>query len=111
MSAMAQLHYWYQFQSHWCDHNASSTIYVSPDEWGDVETFVHTYWDSIGGLSFLPRDDHKYENAPYEEINEEEYQRRLAALPATLDLGSLVEAVDNSTLSRDAACVGGFCEF
>lgn len=111
LNALQQFHYWSIWQSSWCDHNASSTLYVEPHMWEALEEEVTYEWDLIGGLSFLPKDNTKYWMAPYETITKEEYEERLAKLPQRLDLESLNEMVDNSTLSRDAACVGGLCEF
>ena len=64
----------------------------------------------IGGLSFLPKDGGIYSLAPYEEIDEAEYERRLTALPASLNLESLRESIDLTTVAQDYACVGGVCE-
>jgi ribonucleoside-triphosphate reductase len=111
MNGMNQLAYWLLWQRHWCDHNASSTIYIEPHLWSKAQEWVSQFWPEIGGLSFLPKDNNSYENAPYEEITKEEYDTELARLPASLDLGTIIEVVDNSTLGQDAACAGGFCEF
>ena len=43
----------------------------SSDEWIGVANWLYNNWDIIGGLSFLPRFDHVYQLAPYEEISEE----------------------------------------
>ena len=111
LNAIQQFGYWLTWQRHWCDHNASSTIYVESHLWDALQVEVEDCWPEIGGLSFLPKNDHKYSNAPYEAITKEEYEQKVALLPANLELDTLVEMVDNSTLSRDAACVGGLCEF
>jgi len=67
-------------------------------------------WDAVGGLSFLPHSDHVYALAPYEEIDEATYERRLAALPDDLHLDTLRELIDHTTLNQDYACVSGICE-
>lgn len=110
VSAIDQLHTWLLWKRNWTEHNPSCTIYVRPDEWVDVASFVWQYWDYIGGLSFLPKDDHAYALAPYEEISAAEYQRRAAALPEALNLHTIVESRDLTTVNQEYACVGGICE-
>lgn len=50
---------------------------MSDNEWVGVANWVYENWDIIGGLSFLPRTNHVYELAPYEEINEKRYEELL----------------------------------
>lgn len=109
-SAMQQMYYWLMWKMHWTEHNPSCTIYVQPTEWDDVQYFLTWHWKMIGGLSFLPKDGGIYSLAPYEEIDEAEYERRLKALPESLNLESLRESIDLTTVAQDYACVGGVCE-
>ena len=46
---------------------------MADGEWLGVSNWVYENWDIIGGLSFLPRDEHAYTLAPYEEMTEEKY--------------------------------------
>ena len=80
------------------------------DEWADVEAFLLAQWADIGGLSFLPKDDHTYQLAPYEEITKADYEARLAQLPESLQLDTIRETLDLTTVAQDYACVGGVCE-
>ena len=68
-------------------------------------------WDWIGGLSFLPRSDHVYQLAPYEQITKEEYEKRTKAI-GKIDFSKLsqYEMVDNTTGAKEFACVAGVCE-
>lgn len=110
LSAVDQLSYWMMWKQCWTEHNPSCTIYVRPDEWVSVASFIRLYWDSIGGLSFMPKDDHTYALSPYEEITEAEYEAALARLPDQLDLASIREAVDLTTINQEYACQGGICD-
>jgi ribonucleoside-triphosphate reductase len=64
------------------------------------------------GVSFLPGDDHVYQQAPYEDIDEEEYQRLLAEIPENIDwsLLSVYENSDQTEGAKELACVAGQCE-
>jgi ribonucleoside-diphosphate reductase alpha chain len=110
LSATEQLHYWLQWKRHWTEHNPSCTIYVGRQEWVNVESFLKHHWKDIGGLSFLPKDEHTYALAPYEEISKNDYEQRLHALPRSIDLESVRETIDLTTVAQDYACVGNLCE-
>jgi ribonucleoside-diphosphate reductase alpha chain len=110
MSAVDQLSYWLMWKQHWTEHNPSCTIYVRPDEWVSVTAFLRLHWAHIGGLSFMPKDDHTYALAPYEEIDEDTYHERLANLPGQLGLGAIREVADFTTINQEYACTSGICE-
>jgi len=110
LSGLDQLAYWLMWKTCWTEHNPSCTIYLKPEEWVAATVFLLQVWDAVGGLSFLPHSDHVYALAPYEEIDEATYERRLAALPDDLHLDTLRELIDHTTLNQDYACVSGICE-
>lgn len=111
VTALGQLQYWLILKEHWCDHNPSATIYVDNHEWLEVGAWVYKNWDSIGGLSFLPKAGGNYEQAPYEEINEDTYLKMKLELPS-LDFNMITkyEHQDQTQGAREFACVGGSCE-
>ncbi len=111
VSAKKLLEEWKRLKIHFTEHNPSVTIYVNDDDWIEVANFIHQNWDIVGGLSFLPLNDHVYQLAPYEEITKEEYERRLSEL-GELDFSKLLlyEQDDNTTGAKELACVSGICE-
>lgn len=111
VSALEMLHEWKRLKEHFTEHNPSVTIYASDDEWLGIANFVYENWDIVGGLSFLPRNDHIYQLAPYEEITKDEYEQRLKKL-GTLDFSRLViyEQYDQTTSAKELACSAGICE-
>lgn len=110
VSALEMLEEWKRIKIHFTEHNPSVTIYVGDDEWLDVAKFVYNNWEIVGGLSFLPRTDHVYELAPYESIDEAEFNRRVEEL-GEIDFTKLAsyEAADNTTGAKELACVAGLC--
>lgn len=110
-SAMDQLERWKIYQDHWCEHKPSCTVYYSDDEFLQVGAWVWKHFDSISGVSFLPKSDHVYMQAPYEEISEEKYEQLRAELPKVnwRDLEEY-ETEDTTTSSHTLACSGGLCE-
>jgi ribonucleoside-diphosphate reductase alpha chain len=110
VSAIDLLNEWKKIKENYVEHNPSVTIYVGPDEWVEVGNFVYDNWNIVGGLSFLPRSDHVYQLAPYEEITKEEYEKRTLEIKK-LDFAKLpnYEAEDNTTGAKEFACVSGVC--
>lgn len=110
VSAIDLLKEWKKLKVNYIEHNPSVTIYVGPDEWIKVANFVYENWDIVGGLSFLPRSEHVYQLAPYEEITEKEYENRMKEIKH-IDFSKLMyyEQDDNTTGAKEFACVSGVC--
>ncbi|MEI6528721.1 MAG: ATP cone domain-containing protein [bacterium] len=110
-SALQQLEYWKMVKTSYTEHNPSITIYVGENEWIDVANWVYTNWDIIGGLSFLPRNDHVYQLAPYEEIDEKKYTE-LSEKMRNIDFSKIItyEKQDETEVKKELACAGGTCE-
>ena len=89
-------------------HNVSATISIKADEWNTVGEWMWTYRESYNGLSVLPYWDHTYSQAPFEDITEEEYNKRIATLHS-LDLTKVMEIDDNVEFTQVASCAGGAC--
>ncbi len=112
ITALYQLEHWLHKMESWCDHNQSITINVRPHEWDEVADFVYENFDSMCGVSFLPDEDHVYQQAPYTEISEERYQELVAEMPEEIDwdLLSAYEQSDKTEGHKELACVAGSCE-
>ena len=111
VSALDLLEQWRILKENFTEHNPSVTISVDHDEWLQVANFLYENWEIIGGLSFLPRSDHVYRLAPYEEITKTEYDKRVARI-GEIDFSKLVtyEQSDNTEGAKELACVGGTCD-
>lgn len=111
VSAIDQLNWYLKIQNNWCEHNQSTTVYVRDDEWVQVGQFVYENFDKIIGVSFLPHDGGRYEQAPYEDITKEQYERMAKDFPV-IDYSKLglYEREDNTTGAQNLACVSGVCE-
>ena len=112
LTAIEQLEMWLAYQRHWCEHKPSVTINVKAEEWLEVGAFVHKHFDEMSGVSFLPFNDHTYQQAPYQDIGKSEYETLLSLMPKSLDWSELAdyENEDNTAGSQTMACSGDACE-
>lgn len=105
-------------------HNVSATISIDKerkygvnlngklvelDEWEKVGEWMWTNREHYNGLSVLPYFGGTYKQAPFEDISEAEYNRRIEAL-SEIDLTKVVEIDDLVDFGQVAACAGGACE-
>jgi ribonucleoside-diphosphate reductase alpha chain len=112
-TAIEALELWKTLQDHWCEHKPSATINVHEEEWPDVGAWVYRNFDTLSGVSFLPYDGGSYKQAPYTEVNEEEWNAWVAEHPpVVIDWSKLseYEKEDTTTGSQELACTGGVCE-
>ena len=112
LTAIEQLETWLMFQRHWCEHKPSVTINVRKDEWFEVGAFVYEHFDEMSGVSFLPYNEHTYQQAPYQEIGKAEYEELSKLMPEKIDWSLLTnyEESDNTVAMQTMACSGDVCE-
>jgi hypothetical protein len=110
LTALEQLEYWKIVKENYTEHNPSTTISVGETEWIAVADWIYKNWDIVGGLSFLPREDHVYQLAPYEEITKEKYEE-LAKRLNHIDFSKIItyEKQDETDTRRELACASGVC--
>lgn len=110
--ATEQLDYWLKMKMYYTEHNPSATITYREHELQDIITWLYDNQEYVNGLSFLPASDMMYEQAPYEEIDEETY-REMSAKQPDIRFDMLVDidhGIDNTTASQELACFAGQCD-
>ena len=112
MTAIQQLEMWLVYQRHWCEHKPSVTINVKADEWLEVGAFVFKHFDEMSGVSFLPFNEHTYQQAPYQECTKENFYDMVDKSPIKIDWTKLstYEQTDNTSGMQTMACTGDVCE-
>lgn len=106
-------------------HNVSATISIDKsrmypfhvengevwetDEWEVVGQWMWDNREFYNGLSVLPYFGGSYTQAPFEDITEEEYNKRIQTLK-NVDLTKVTELDDSVDFSQVASCAGGACE-
>lgn len=112
LSAVEHLDIWLVYQREWCEHKPSITVSVKENEWMAVGAWVWEHFDEVSGISFLPHSEHSYRQAPYQEIDKDEYEAAVKAFPdkITWEMLMLYETEDGTTGTQDLACSAGVCE-
>ena len=113
LTAIEQLELWKTYAVNWCEHKPSVTITVKEDEWMDVGAWVYENFDVASGVSFLQHSDHTYQQAPYQDIEREEYlewEKAYGYIDIDWQALSEYEREDNTSGSRELACTAGVCE-
>lgn len=103
---------WNVYNTHWAEHQVSVTVSVKENEWVDTAGWVFGNFDSLSGVSFLPMDGGTYRQAPYQDCTKEQYEELLSKMPKSIDWEAFAayESDDNTTSTREFACVGNSCE-
>ena len=112
MTAIEQLEMWLMYQRNWCEHKPSVTINIKAEEWLDVQAFVYKHFNEMSGVSFLPFNEHTYQQAPYQDCEKADYETLKAGMPSRIDWSKLseYESEDNTSGSQTLACSGDSCE-
>ena len=113
MTAIQQLELWKTYAIHWCEHKPSITVTVKEHEWMEVGAWVYENFDVASGVSFLPHSDHTYQQAPYQDIEPDDYndwQKTYSHVKIDWNKLTEFEKEDNTSGSRDLACAAGVCE-
>ena len=109
-TALEQLENYKLFMKNYVDHNTSITVSVRDHEWEEVEQWVYDNWEDCVALSFLSLDDNFYQLAPYEAINQEEYEKRKKEMKSfSPSLLQKFEKGEDFELDQNDGCETGAC--
>tara|TARA_R110000796_G_scaffold231853_8_gene349955 strand:+ start:7670 stop:9952 length:2283 start_codon:yes stop_codon:yes gene_type:complete len=81
------------------------------NEWDAVGDWMWKNKHTFNGLAVLPYNGGTYKDAPFMEVDEETFQRKLDYINNNkIDLTLIVEEEDNTTQKDNLACAGDACE-
>lgn len=107
--AIDHLDLWLAYQEYYCQHKPSITVNYSDNEFLPIGQWVWENFDKISGISFLPKSDHVYAQAPFEKIDEVTF-KGYNHVAVDYNMLSLYEKEDTTTSSHEMACTAGGCE-
>jgi len=88
-------------------NNVSVTVSIKDEEWGLVGEWMWANKETFTGMATLPYNGGTFPQLPFEDISKEEYNRLVTLLEGVeIDLHKVVEEMDNTDLSGEAACSG-----
>ncbi|MCP5098386.1 MAG: recombinase [Chloroflexi bacterium] len=110
-SALEQCAYWLQNKTNYTEHNPSVTITYQQDEVLDIIRWIWEHQDKVGGMAFLPAFDAQYDQMPYIEIDQQQYEKMAAEFPQ-IDFSKIYryEEEDLTTAAQEFACLAGGCD-
>jgi len=103
VTAISQLQRIKQLQTIWSDNSVSCTIYYKLEELPEIRKYLEkNYKDGHKSLSFLLHSDHGFEQAPYEEVTKEEYDKLVKST-------KIITSASEVYFDADDECAGGAC--
>ena len=104
MTALDQIAEIKRLQRDWSDNSVSCTIYYRKEEIPAIRKYLEEHYrDNHKSLSFLLHSDHGFEQAPYEEIDQETYEKLVAST-------QIIDQIDESIeLDDSGECASGAC--
>jgi ribonucleoside-triphosphate reductase len=103
MSALDQLEVVRRLQEEWSDNAVSCTVYYRKEELSDIREYLSKYYNkNFKSLSFLLHSEHGFQQAPLEEITEEEYNK---LVKRTTPITSIASA----EFEDESDCATGVC--
>jgi len=104
MGVIKQLEMVKTLQENWSDNAVSVTAYYSPEELDELKIWLKdNYKNSIKSVSFLLRQEHGFKQAPYQEIDEKEYDKAKSKVKPLSKVNITGETLDG------IECEGGAC--
>jgi len=97
MALVREMQYW------WSDNSVSVTVTIRGHEKEELERAIEIYAPYVKTLSFLPLENHRYDQAPYQEVDAEILANYAASI-STLDLSNTAESVKGSKFCTTDSC-------
>ena len=105
MKAVNQLDLIKKIQSDWSDNAVSCTVYYKKEELGEIKDWLRKHYkNNIKSVSFLLHNDHGFDQAPYEEIDENTYNKISSKVKGISSL-----QISKGNVLQDLECEGGAC--
>jgi len=103
MTAVKQLELVKEMQTKWSDNSVSVTVYYRLEELDEIKEWMEkNYEKSLKTVSFLLHNDHGFDQAPYEEITKEEYEKMASKLKT-------IEGIETGDVLNELECESGAC--
>lgn len=103
LTALDQLGYVNRLQTEWSDNMVSCTVYYKLEELDTIKDFLKkNYNKGFKTLSFLLHTGHGFDQAPYEEIERDDFEARVSA-------SRLIHSISQAEFEGADECASGVC--
>jgi hypothetical protein len=93
-------------QTEWADNNVSVTVYYRKEELPEIQEWMKkNYKNKLKSVSFLLHSDHGFALAPYEEIDQKQYDLMKAKIKNDIQF---VDSLNQFSLDN-LECADGSC--
>jgi ribonucleoside-triphosphate reductase len=90
-----------QYQHYWADNSVSITVTFNNDEAPQIKDALELYESRLKAVSFLRYQETGYEQAPYEPITEEQYNKMTAQITPLQRISTNEEGVGSKYCTND----------
>jgi hypothetical protein len=105
MTAVDQLELVKKLQTVWADNSVSVTVYYHKKELSEIKKWLEENFESsLKSVSFLLHTEHGFDQAPYEEITEEQYEKMITGIKRVNG-----EQIHSGESLDSLECEGGVC--
>ena len=106
MTAIDQLEVVKELQHNWSDNAVSCTIYYKLEELEDIKDWLRkNFRYGVKTCSFMLHNEHGFDQAPYEEISKEQYEKLIKNVKP-ITSGSIEQETEDIQME---VCKGGIC--
>lgn len=103
VTAIDQLEWVRKLQTEWSDNSVSCTVYYRKEELPEIRAYLEKHYNkNFKSLSFLLHSDHGFDQAPFEEITKEQYERMVKNTRVIESIGYEIDMDDDE-------CASGAC--
>ena len=103
MTAIDQLKEIKRLQEVWSDNSVSCTIYYKKEEIPEIKDYLHKHYrNNHKSLSFLLHSDHGFQQAPYQEIDKDTFEKLKNST-------NIIESIESVTFDSSDECANGAC--
>lgn len=103
-TAVDQLEIVRKLQTDWSDNAVSCTVYYSPEELPTVREYLTAHYNrGFKSISFMLRSDHGFDQAPFEKITKEDYNKLVR------NTRTITNTKDTLDFDESMDCESGAC--
>lgn len=103
LTAIDQLNWIKRLQEIWSDNSVSCTIYYRKEELPEIKEYLKKHYRyNFKSLSFLLHSEHGFEQAPYEEITKDEFERLCQQT-------TIISSINSAEFESSDECATGVC--